>query len=244
MRPVIIIPARYESTRFPGKPLAMIAGMSLIERVWRQSIQALPADDVYVATDDDRIADHCRGFGAQVLMTSSSCLTGTDRVHEASLQVEADVYINVQGDEPLIDPADITAVVNAWSEHGGVVNAMCPITSEEDYRSPSVPKVAAAPDGRLLYMSRAPIPTDKSLGFVTAMKQVCIYAFGRDALSAFAGQNSKTPLESIEDIEILRFAECGHDVHMIEVSASSLAVDEPVDVDRVARALSLAEQES
>jgi len=209
--------------------------------VWKRCAQALPPTHVYVATDDDRIAEHCREVGIQVLMTGDDCLTGTDRVCQAALQVEADVYINVQGDEPLVRPADIQTVIEAaraWQ--GKVVNAMCAITTEQDFRSPTVPKVVTRPDGKLLYMSRAAIPTDKSQAFRGSMKQVCIYAFDGRALAAFAGRGAKTPLENLEDIEILRFLELGFDVHMIEVSQASVAVDTPEDVKRVCDALAAA----
>lgn len=238
MRAVIVIPARFRSSRFPGKPLVNIAGREMILRVWDRCCLALPAEDVYVATDDERIRTVCEAAGAQVLMTGSECLTGTDRVHEAALQVPADLYLNVQGDEPLLDPQDIHAVLAAAKTFPGeILNAMAPIHDEQDFRSNTVPKVVARPDGRLLYMSRAPIPTDKQHGFITAMKQVCIYGFTREALAAFAARDTKTPLEAIEDIEILRFLELGFDVRMITVSDSAIAVDVPADVARVEQAL-------
>lgn len=238
MDPVIIIPARYRSSRFEGKPLVSLLGRPMIARVWDRCVGALPPERVYVATDDARIAQTCRAEGIQVLMTDESCLTGTDRVHQAAQQVEAEIYINVQGDEPLIRPDDIrTVIAAARARPGCVINAMCPITDETDFRSTTVPKVITRPDGRLLYMSRAPVPTDKQHAFRGAMKQVCIYAFPRPALDAFAARGEKTPLEAIEDIEILRFLESGFDVEMVEVSGASIAVDVPADVDRVERAL-------
>jgi 3-deoxy-manno-octulosonate cytidylyltransferase (CMP-KDO synthetase) len=238
MKPAIIIPARYASSRFPGKPLAEIAGKTLIRRVWERCLPVLSVEDIWVATDDGRIADHCRSFGARVVMTSTSCLTGTDRVHEASLQIAADVYINVQGDEPLIDGDDIRHVIAVAEAHpGAIVNAMCAVDLESDFRSPTVPKVVTRPDGRLLYMSRAAIPTDKKLAFRTTMKQVCIYAFDAPALAAFAAAGRRTPLEDIEDIEILRFLELGYEVRMVEVSQAAIAVDVPDDIARVEAAL-------
>ncbi len=242
MTPVIVIPARYRSSRFEGKPLVSLRGRPMIARVWDRCIGALPECQVYVATDDNRIAEVCRGEGIQVLMTGDDCLTGTDRVHQAALQVPADIYINVQGDEPLIRPDDITRVIEAAADRPGhVLNAMCPLVEESDFRSTTVPKVVARPDGKLLYMSRAPIPTDKEHAFRGAMKQVCIYAFPRAALDAFATAGRKTPLEAIEDIEILRFLELGYDVDMIEVSGASIAVDVPADVERVEIALAAAD---
>lgn len=238
MKYALIIPARYESSRFPGKPLVDILGKSLILRVWEKSVEAIDKKDVYIATEDERIADHCRLHGMQYLMTPNTCLTGTDRVYETSKLIDADVYINVQGDEPLLDPKDIQAVINASkNKPGQIINAMCPIGSEEDFRSSSVPKVVATPAGNLLYMSRGAIPTNKKLEFTKAYKQVCIYAFPSTQLDTYGKREKKTPLESIEDIEILRFLEMGIPVHMIEVSASSIAVDHPHDVPRVIEAL-------
>ncbi|WP_208028131.1 3-deoxy-manno-octulosonate cytidylyltransferase [Rhabdothermincola sediminis] len=233
-RTVIVIPARYESSRFPGKPLALLDGTSLIQRTWQQCVAALGPDDVYVATDDDRIESHCRDFGAQVVLTPTTCPTGTDRVYAASEQIDAEAFVNVQGDEPLVDPADILAVIAASQAHPGeVVNAMCPIDDESTFRDPNVPKVVSAPDGRLLYMSRAAVPTGKDLGFRGAWRQVCVYAFPTPALKRYANHGGKTPVEQIEDIEILRFLELGIPVRMVAVSSASLAVDVPGDIARV-----------
>ncbi|MBI2067912.1 MAG: 3-deoxy-manno-octulosonate cytidylyltransferase [Deltaproteobacteria bacterium] len=238
MKPVIIIPARYESSRFPGKPLVMIKGKTLLQHVWGQSVKALSPPQVYIATDDERIAAHCREKKMQFVMTPSSCATGTDRLYEAAKQLPADLYINVQGDEPLVRPDDILKVLRtAEKMPDRVVNAMCPIQTEEDFRSPSVPKVVATPEGRLLYMSRAAIPTDKKFSFRAAMKQVCIYAFSKSLLERFGRVKGKSPLEAIEDIEILRFLETGVEVQMVQVSSSSIAVDFPGDIVRVEKAL-------
>jgi 3-deoxy-manno-octulosonate cytidylyltransferase (CMP-KDO synthetase) len=231
---VIIIPARFKSSRFPGKPLIDLCGKSMINRVWERCCLALPKQLVYVATDDGKIAKHCEDLGIQVIMTPARCLTGTDRVYEASKKVEAEIYINVQGDEPLIDPEDIRKVIETSNCYpNNVVNAMCTINNEKDFYSSTVPKVVTRPDGRLLYMSRAAIPTNKSLEFTLAKKQVCIYAFPKNSLEKFTSVESKTSLEEIEDIEILRFLELGYEVNMIEVSTSSVAIDIPSDVIRV-----------
>jgi 3-deoxy-manno-octulosonate cytidylyltransferase (CMP-KDO synthetase) len=206
----------------------------MIHRVWERCCLALPKQLVYVATDDCEIAKHCEYFGIQVIMTPDTCLTGTDRVYEASKQVDAETYINVQGDEPLIDPEDIKKVLESSSIHpDDIINGMCFIKNEKDFYSSAVPKVVTRPDGRLLYMSRAPIPTNKNLGFMLAKKQVCIYAFPKKILEEFAKVKAKTSLEQIEDIEILRFLELGYEVKMVEVSSSSVAIDFPADVMRV-----------
>jgi len=231
---VIIIPARFESSRLPGKPLVDLCGKSMIQRVWEQCCFALPKELVYVATDSLKISEHCQALGIQTVMTPSSCLTGTDRVYEAAKIIEADIYINVQGDEPLINPNDIKKIIATSNcNPKNIVNAMCPITCEEDFYSSTVPKVVVRPDGRLLYMSRAGIPTDKKQKFISAKKQVCIYAFPKASLENFANVQSKTPLEEVEDIEILRFLELGYEINMIEVSSSSVAIDIPADIARV-----------
>ena len=236
----IIIPARYQSSRFPGKPLIDILGKSMIRRVWEQCKEVLPSAKIFVATDSEKIADHCSKNNMQVLITSSDCLTGTDRVHEASKQIQADTIINVQGDEPLINPEDIKKVVEEAKKYPSqIINAMCPILEEKDFRSINVPKVVFRNDLQLLYMSRAPIPIDKINSFSKAWKQVCIYAFPKIALQDFAREATKTPLEFLEDIEILRLLELGYDIKMIEVSTSSIAVDVPYDVKRVEREIRL-----
>lgn len=234
MKPVIIIPARYKSSRLPGKPLKDIQGKSMIHRTYEKCLEALPAQDVYIATDNTTIQQHCEHFNANVIMTSSSCLTGTDRIAEAVRQIECDVVINVQGDEPVINPNDIKKIIDAAEQYPGeIINGIAGIDTEEEFNNPSIPKVVTAPNGKLLYMSRGAIPTTKQLEFKSAWKQICIYAFPLDSLEAFAQQTTKTPLEQIEDIEILRFIEMGYDVRMIELSGSSFAIDTPEDLERV-----------
>jgi 3-deoxy-manno-octulosonate cytidylyltransferase (CMP-KDO synthetase) len=234
MEAAIVIPARFQSSRFPGKPLADIAGKSLIRRVWERCLGVVPTNHIYVATDDERIQDHCAAFGAETLMTSSNCLTGTDRVAEAAEQISCELIVNVQGDEPLISPDDVRTVLEALIANPRVVhNAFCPIETEQDYRSRNVPKVVATSTGQLLYMSRAPIPATKADTFVTALRQVCIYGFTREHLRMFTTRTTKTPLEELEDIEILRFLELGVDVHMSALSRATHAVDVPEDVQRI-----------
>jgi len=234
MKPIIIIPARYKSSRLPGKPLKDIRGKSMIQRTYEQCLEALPAQDVYIATDNTTIQKHCKEFNANVIMTSSSCLTGTDRIAQAVEQIDCEVVINVQGDEPVINPNDIIKIIDAAKQYPGeIINGIAGIDTNEEFNNPSIPKVVTAPNGKLLYMSRGSIPTTKQLEFKSAWKQICIYAFPLDSLRAFAEQTVKTPLEQIEDIEILRFIEMGYDVRMIELSGSSFAIDTPEDLERV-----------
>lgn len=234
----VVIPARYDSTRLPGKPLVKLSGVEMIVRTYRRCVEAVPARQVHVATDDQRVANVCRSAGISVLMTSSDCLTGTDRAAEAALQIQADVIVNVQGDEPVFNPADLRSLIDAVARYPGeVINGYCEITDEAMYRSGGTPKVVFRPDGRLLYMSRAPIPTGKGHQFSHAWRQVCAYAFPRQALELFAAREDKTPLESVEDIEILRFLEMGLEVRMIPMSDMSVAVDHPGDIERAERAI-------
>ena len=229
----LIIPARYKSARFPGKPLADMNGKSLLRRVWDKCVEVVPVENILVATDDNRIKDHCTKQGIQVVMTSSNCLTGTDRVCEVAKKIERDFYINVQGDEPLINPEDILKVLRAARRHKNtVINGMCAIKEEQDFRSANVPKVVTAEDGKLLYMSRAAIPTGKKFEFGSAARQVCVYAFPRKAILDYGRRNKKSAIEEIEDIEILRFLEMGHSVRMINVTGSDVAVDTVEDLQR------------
>ena len=230
----VVIPARYESSRFPGKPLANIAGVSLIERVWRRCTMAVPVEKIIIATDDQRIKDHCESFGADVEMTDYGCLTGTDRVQQTVQQRKLDWAVNVQGDEPMVRPEDIQSVVRAFLSANGqrVINAMAPITDSEEWLSLAVPKLVFDQHDRLLYMSRAPIPGNKASTLIAAWKQVCIYAFSAEHLTRFVATDGKTPFEAIEDIEILRFVEQGIPVQMVRVESGTVAVDFPEDVAR------------
>jgi 3-deoxy-manno-octulosonate cytidylyltransferase (CMP-KDO synthetase) len=232
----VVIPARYQSSRFPGKPLVDILGKPMIQHVWERCVDAVGAELVYVATDSKEIQLAVEAFGGQVVMTSSECLTGTDRLAEANVTLKRDFLINVQGDEPLINPDDIVRVIKRYQDcPEQIVNAMAAIHSEEEFRSNSVPKVVASKSGRLMYMSRAAIPTTKELAFEGSFKQVCIYAFSAVHLAFFASSGEKTPIENLEDIEILRFLENDIPVQMVEVDSASIAVDFPEDVERVVR---------
>ncbi|MEH7131460.1 3-deoxy-manno-octulosonate cytidylyltransferase [Neobacillus drentensis] len=234
----VIIPARYQSSRLPGKPLIDLCGIPMVVRTYQQCIKACPSEKVYVATDDDRIKDVCEVNNIQVIMTSSNCLTGTDRIAECAKYIDADVFINVQGDEPLFNPRDLELLIANMEKYPGeVLNGYCEISNEILFRSGTIPKVVFRPDGRLLFMSRAPIPSNKQQGFDKAWRQVCAYSFPKEALRDFSSVSEKTRLESIEDIEILRFLELGWEVRMLELSSDSIAVDTPDDIQRVEEAI-------
>ena len=238
MKSIIVIPARMQSSRLPGKPLIDILGQSLIQRTYKQCIKAFPKERVLVATDDEDIQSHCQEFDMQVVMTSKNCLTGTDRVAEVAEKIEADYYINVQGDEPLMNPQDILDTEKAIHKHKGeVINGYAEVLEEELYSSLTIPKLVFRPDGRLLYMSRNPIPGNKEGKFVKSWRQICVYAYPKSALKDFVSYGRKTPLEAMEDLEILRFLELGYEVRMIPLSADSIAVDVPEDVEKVIKKL-------
>jgi 3-deoxy-manno-octulosonate cytidylyltransferase (CMP-KDO synthetase) len=234
MRYVVVIPARLKSTRLPEKPLIDLFGQSMIQRTYNQCLKAVDKSLLYIATDSDKIADHCTLLGMNVIMTSDSCLTGTDRIAEFSKKINAEYYINVQGDEPLINPDDIRIMINSLDAFDGeILNGYASIDNSHDYESRSVPKLVFRKDKRLMYMSRSPIPGNKSASFEKAYRQICIYGFPKKALEDFSKEAHKTLFEDIEDIEIVRFLELGYDVRMIEMSADSIAVDNPEDVEKV-----------
>ncbi|MDD3444501.1 MAG: 3-deoxy-manno-octulosonate cytidylyltransferase [Zavarzinia sp.] len=240
MTACVIIPARYASSRFPGKPLVPILGKPMILWVAELSARAVGRDHVYVATDDARIAAVVEGAGFNTLLTSSGALTGTDRLAEAAAKIDYDIYINVQGDEPLVDPEDIRRCIDEKRRRPDhVINGFCWLSPQEVPSSPNIPKVVMNESGRLLYMSRSVVPgfKDQKQAPKGYRKQVCIYGFSRAELEAFAGFGRKSEVEASEDIEILRFLELGIGVQMYETKPGSLAVDAPEDVAAVEAAL-------
>ena len=229
----VVIPARYQSTRFPGKPLADIHGKSMIQHVHEACVEAVGEDLVYIATDSDLIRKVAESFNGNVIMTSEKCLTGTDRLAEVNEILELDFLVNVQGDEPMIPPQQIAEIFSIMTKDStAVLNCYCDIDSRER-ELPTVPKVIVSNSSKLLYMSRAGIPYDKELISHARFKQVCIYGFGRDHLRFYSSQVSKSSNEGLEDIEILRFLDFDIPVQMIKVSAGSYAVDTPEDLVRI-----------
>lgn len=240
MKTAIIIPARYKSSRFPGKPLVKLNSRPMVLWVAELSSKALGKENVYVATDDQRIADVVEEAGFNSVMTSESALTGTDRLAEAAAQIEADIYINVQGDEPVLNPEDICKVRDKKVENiDAIVNAYCWVSTEEDPHNVNIPKVITNESDRLVYMSRKALPGFKDVknAPISFKKQVCIYAFTKQELDAFKSFGRKSELESSEDIEILRFLEMDKLIYMVESSGGSLAVDIPDDIAPVELAL-------
>ncbi|MFP3344086.1 3-deoxy-manno-octulosonate cytidylyltransferase [Halomonas sp. SIMBA_159] len=240
MRSVVLIPARYGSSRYPGKPLVPLLGKPMVLWVAELSARAVGTENVYVATEDQRIAEVVEAAGFKAVMTTDDALTGTDRLSQAADQVAADVYINVQGDEPLVDPADILKVRDAkLANMGDVINGFSWVTEQEDPNSVNIPKVITTEDNKLVYMSRVALPgyKDAKCAPVRYKKQVCIYAFTRDELQAFRNFGRKSELEYSEDIEILRFLEMNKTIRLVETKPGSLAVDVPDDVSNVEAAM-------
>lgn len=240
MRIIAVIPARYESSRFQGKPLADICGRLMIERVYLQAKKVKEFDDVYVATDDERIVNACKERNVNVIMTSTSHRTGTDRIGEVAEKVGADLYVNIQGDEPLIEPETIRKAILPFLENPNtdiqVTNLMTEIHEPVDLVNFTVPKVIAAEDGRGVFLTRSAVPFPKGNINAKYYKQVCVYGFRPEALKFYCDygkKHGKAKIEAIEDIEILRFIENGYRVQYIEVDSDTIAVDTPNDLERV-----------
>ena len=227
----VVIPARYKSSRFPGKPLAKIKGKEMILWVAGIAELAVGLENVYIATENEEIVDVVKSYGYKVVLTSDSCATGTDRVAEAALEIDADIIINIQGDEPLLNPKDITRVIEQklkYPDH--VINCMAYLNKYESAEDKKITKVITNLNDELIYISRNPIPGTKTGNGANPKKQVCIYAFNREHLQLFTSTKGKTPLEFEEDIEIIRFIELGQKVKMIMVDSNSYAVDYPEDI--------------
>ena len=230
---LLVIPARYQSKRLPGKPLVKIGGLPMIVRTYKQCNKVVSKDKIIVATDSLKIKKVCDEYKIKSLITSSKCLTGTDRVAEVAKKIKCNFYINVQGDEPFFNPNDLKMLIKeAKKKSNEIINGYTEITDKKLFFSSSIPKVVFDKKGYLLYMSRGPIPSNKALEFKKAWRQVCAYSFPRKALFDFSKTKKKTPMESFEDIEILRFIEQGYKVKMIKMSNKSLAVDNKEDLEK------------
>lgn len=248
MSSLIIIPARYESTRFPGKPLELIAGKSLIQRVYEQCYKS-NADDIIVATDDERIFDHVLSFDGNVCMTSKSHLNGTERMIEAFERLmdegeEYDIVINVQGDEPLVDPDDINRLIEMMEEEetsdvGTLVHRMK--TWDEVNSTNTVKVVTTSFDEGIadaLYFSRLPIPfirdeeMRKSASPDNYFRHIGLYAFQAESLLMLKNTSS-TPLEQFEQLEQLRWLQDHYVITVLETESESIGVDSPEDIATV-----------
>lgn len=231
---IIVIPARFQSKRLPGKPLIDINGLPMIVRTFNQCNKVVSRSNIIVATDDKRIKKLCLDRNIKVIMTSKKCLTGTDRVAEVAKKIKKSFYINVQGDEPICNPKDLKKLIMTAKKYPNhIINGYTEIKDNKLYYSKNVPKVVFRKDGRLLYLSRAPIPSNKNFTFIKAWRQVCIYSFPYYALKIFSSIKNKTQLEQIEDIELIRFLELGYEVKMIKMSNNSISIDTKEDIIKI-----------
>ncbi len=234
MSAIGIIPARHASTRFPGKPLTPIAGVPMVQRVFERTRRARHLREVFIATDDDRIAEACQSFGAPVLMTRPDHPTGTDRLAEAAGQLDDDVIVNVQGDEPLIEGFVIDAAVEALLEEADTPMATVVHALEGPGREdPNRVKVVLDRAGYALYFSRSPIPYPRGHGPIRSWQHVGLYAYRRSFLLEFVTL-PRTPAEKAEELEQLRALEHGYRIRVAVVEGwESVPVDVPEDVATV-----------
>ncbi|HXM97569.1 MAG TPA: 3-deoxy-manno-octulosonate cytidylyltransferase [Candidatus Dormibacteraeota bacterium] len=238
---VIVIPARYGSTRLPGKPLVQIAGKTMIQRVYERAKLAGEAHQVIVATDDERIVKAVQDFGGEARMTRGDHRTGTERVAEVAAHVPGDIFVNAQGDEPLLDPGAIDTAVKALLEEpaAAVATVATPLKALPDVMDPNVVKVVLDFDGNALYFSRAPIPWVRDTAgkvHVNYWKHLGLYVFQRDALLEFPTL-PQGEIERIEQLEQLRWLENGWKIRVAEVEHDAVSVDVPEDVARVEKLL-------
>lgn len=235
-RVVAIIPARYESTRLPGKALADLDGQPMIQRVYERTTNAPGVSRVVVATDDARIRAAVEDFGGEVIMTSTAHRSGTDRIAEVAAQLDSDIIVNVQGDLPLLDPAMVAAAVGPLCGDAGLPMATLKtaIDDAEELRNPNVVKVVTDRDGFALYFSRSPMPLwrDGAPPRACAYRHIGLYVYRRDFLLTFA-RLAPTVLEQAEQLEQLRALEWGFRIKVIEVASASIEVDTAQDLERV-----------
>ncbi|MBA4418936.1 MAG: 3-deoxy-manno-octulosonate cytidylyltransferase [Syntrophus sp. (in: bacteria)] len=232
MKRLIVIPARYASTRLPGKPLREIRGKSLIQLVYEKAADPGLKARVIIATDDERIEKAARVFGAEVVMTSPECRSGTDRVHEAISGLEGDYIVNLQGDEPFIHPAMIDALFTAMEkEHLDMATLCTPIKDEREFNNPDTVKVVMDCTGFALYFSRSPIPFLRGRQDVPLYAHVGIYAFSRSFLARFVALE-KSALEEAESLEQLRVLENGFRIKVIPVAYDGFGIDTEEDLKR------------
>lgn len=236
MRIICVIPARMGSSRFPGKPLASLLGRPMIEHVYKRSRLCQTLDQVYVATCDQEIVDATEKFGGRVIMTSPAHQRASDRVAEVAQRIEADIFVMVQGDEPMIIPQMIDLALEPLLSEPSVlcVNLAAPIQSGEEFNDLNTIKVVMASNGDALYFSREPIPTQHHVPFgqIHAYKQVCVIPFRRDFLLKYAALEP-TPLEQAESIDMLRALEHGYPIRMVKSDHVTQSVDTPNDLVRV-----------
>jgi len=232
-----VIPARLGSTRLSRKVLRSIAGRPMVEWVWRAAQASGLMDPVVIATDSDEVADLCRASKIPFLMTSPDCASGTDRVREAALQIDADIYVNIQGDEPTLTPDFFPPLLELFERPEVEVATLAVPCPPEEIANPNAVKVVTALDGRALYFSRATIPFDRDgAGFAGYRKHLGIYAYRKAALEQFAALPPSW-LEQVERLEQLRLLDNGIDIYVAAAPRDTIGVDTEADLKRAEEAL-------
>jgi len=241
MNSIVIIPARYASSRFPGKPLVMIHDKPMIQWVYENSKKAKSVSDVYVATDDERIEQVVKNFGGKVIMTSSNHQTGTDRIQEASskLDSEFDVLINVQGDEPYVDPEHIDLLIESFRDKNvNIATLIKPYSSKDDVFDENKIRVVIDKNGRALYFSRAAIPFVKNIlkeewtNKASFYQHIGMYAYRPKTLEEISSL-SPSNLELAESLEQLRWLENGYEIQTVLTETEGFSIDTPEDLERL-----------
>jgi 3-deoxy-manno-octulosonate cytidylyltransferase (CMP-KDO synthetase) len=229
-----IIPARYGSSRFPGKPLADIHGKSMIQRVYEQCKKTSVLQEVIVATDDARIEAHVKSFGGKVILTSPEHQSGTDRCAEIAAGLDCDAVINIQGDEPFIDPAQVELLASAFeNSNTQIASLVKKITSAADVANPNVVKAVLNLQNEAIYFSRSAVPYNRTPGNeVTYYKHIGIYGYRKQVLLHITRLPVST-LEKAESLEQLRWIENGYRIALRETDLETLAVDTPEDLQRI-----------
>lgn len=248
MNTLVVIPARYASTRFPGKPLAMLCGKPVIQWVWERVAAIQAVDDVVVATDDERIREAVERFGGRAMMTADSHRSGTDRCGEVLRTLETrggqyDIVVNVQGDEPFVEAGQLETLMAAFADsHVQIASLMTPIRTQEELLSPNNVKVVCGGQGNALYFSRQPLPylrgvkTEQWLGKQTYYKHMGIYAFRAEVLKAVVTL-PQSPLEASESLEQLRWLEAGYAIRMCHTEHANVGIDTPEDLAQAQKQL-------
>ena len=229
----IVVPARYASTRLPAKPLADICGKPMVQHVYERALQVAHADVVVVATDDERVAQAVRAFGGQCIMTSPDHPSGTDRLAEVMTQVDADIYINLQGDEPMVRPADIDTLAAGMLADAQVkVGTLCHVIDAHEAANPNTVKVVLAHNGNALYFSRSPIPYPRDGEAADYLKHVGVYGYRRDVLADYSNLQPAM-LENAEKLEQLRLMAAGVCIRAYVVEPTGPGVDTPECLEQV-----------
>jgi 3-deoxy-manno-octulosonate cytidylyltransferase (CMP-KDO synthetase) len=227
-----VIPARLGSTRLSRKVLRPIAGRPMVEWVWRAAQSSGLMDPVIVATDSDEVAEACRMRGVPFEMTSPDCPSGSDRVREVATRIDADIYVNIQGDEPTLTPDFFPPLLNLFERPGVEVSTLAVGCVPQEFANPNAVKVVTALDGRALYFSRATIPFDRdAIGFTGYRKHLGIYAYRKAALERFAAL-PPSPLEKLERLEQLRLLENGIAIYVADAPRDTIGVDTEEDLAR------------